>query len=124
MKTEEQIEALAELDGWTYLGQDAEWQKHWIQFPREVISKLSHEEVRKQRVWRLPDYLTCFDAIIPLVQKQALGSEKHEWEFINALNKIICTGFHCVRTTAFTPLAATPDQLCEALLRATGKWKE
>ncbi len=116
MTPESQIKALAELDGWNSLGQDAEMTEHWIQFPREVISRLSYGEIRKQRVWCLPSYLTSYDAIIPLIQKQpknilvriVLGIKKAENDVARMVDW----------------LQLTPSQLCEALLRATGKWED
>ena len=87
MTPESQIKALAELDGWNSLGQDAEMTEHWIQFPREVISRLSYGEIRKQRVWCLPSYLTSYDAIIPLVRKYI---QTHNIDFFNELRDVVC----------------------------------
>lgn len=111
MTQEQQIKALAELDGWTSLGQDAEMIEHWIQFPRDVVSRLSYDEIRKQRRWSLPPYLTSYDAIIPLIQKQDGHTLQRIWWHINQLNHVY-------------KFMVSPAQLCEALLRATGRWTE
>lgn len=61
-----------------------------------------------------PDYLHSYDAIIPLIQKQSQ-------EIQDRLGDIMC------RMDAFKYRwfwQSTTSQLCEALLRATGKWKE
>ena len=56
------------------------------------------------------EYTDSYDAIIPLIQK--LGK-------VGAVSVHVCTWGQCTYT-----MNATPSQLCEALLRATGKWKE
>ena len=90
MKPEEQIKALAELDG-IFLD---EWRP----------------ENRKH--FKIP-YLTSYDAIIPLIQKQSYG-------IIANIHDILCT----TNDTKYFLRDCSPAQLCEALLRATGKWKE
>lgn len=52
----------------------------------------------------IPDYTTSYDAIIPLIQKQSNGV------MLGLLQRI--------------DWKMNPAQLCEALLRATGKWEE
>ena len=54
------------------------------------------------------DDLTSYDAIIPLIQKQEVGVRARVVQ----------------RHPSGVTLMSTPAQLCEALLRATGKWKE
>lgn len=94
MNPEAQIKALAELDGWKCYpaidGSDA----HWI-CPNEWW----HESC--------PSYLTSYDAIIPLIQKQPLEIR----------DRIATKG---------GPISfmATPAQLAEKLLRATNRWTE
>ena len=92
MKLNEQIKALAELDGRMIKWKDGD---HWVEakykdFPDE---------------WYIPssdprNYLTSYDAIIPLIQKH--------WS---------ACGYH-------VSLRDKPIELSEALLRATGKWKD
>ena len=114
MTPEEQIKALAEVDGWTCNPANG--------FCAVVNSVLQTYLCRRSDgTWTgLPDYLTSYDAIIPLIQKL--------WK-----NDVITTDFNVYLTKAmnfpFQPrcieaFEATPSQLCEALLRATNKWKE
>lgn len=109
MKTEVKIKALAELDGWELVntadGVTPEW-KH----ERYCLSVYTEQ---------LPNYLTSYDAIIPLVHKH-INVENCE-AFWNALNKLT-DFFENEGHTGM--LKTTPYQLCEALLRATGKWTE
>lgn len=56
------------------------------------------------------DYLTSYDAIIPLIQKQ-------DWKI---RNKIECKLLDNIGSV----VESTPAQLCEALLRSVGKWKD
>lgn len=84
MNEQDQIKAVAELDRWT--------PPPFVRFPKE------------------PDYLTSYDAIIPVIQKQDIGVQHSisNWMIRNELSW-------------FT---ITPAQLCEALLKAVGKWKD
>lgn len=100
MKDQDQIKALAELDGWKPC------HKHDnLGFPPQLNPNRDCPQCYKP-------YLTSYDAIIPLIQKQSQEVKskvsvmiglKHDWS---------------------AWLSKTPSQLCEALLRATGKWKE
>lgn len=93
MKEELQIKALAELDGWD----------------KEPTPNTSNAwgVIGKKPVWnyryQLPRYLTSYDAIIPLIQKQPLDVIADVMVRVSLHN-------------------TTPAQLAEALLRATGKW--
>jgi len=58
----------------------------------------------------VPPYLTSYDAIIPLIQKQTEDVKSDVVEFLYLMGD--------------RQLERTPAQLCEALLRATGKWIE
>lgn len=98
MTKQEQIKALAELDGieidispynWRWRYKDCSW-----------------------NAFDLPDYLTSYDAIIPLIQKQNDFDLIDLEMWIEDQNKLGLV------------IYATPAQLCEALLRATGKWKQ
>ena len=103
MKPEEQIKALAELDGWTNIHDN----KYGVpasgktppDWKGDGFSSASEDYI-------LPNYLTSYDAIIPVIQKQPLEVRQ--------------------RIAASGPISfmVTPAQLSEALLRATGKWKE
>lgn len=86
----------------------------------------------------LPDYLNSRDAIIPVIEKQDLTEE--QWEvFLRTVvpneadwianNKWwrddlnVCCQSRLPRSYRLLVLA-TPSQLCVALLKSTGKWKE
>ena len=94
MKPELQIKTLAELDDLK-----GEWQG------------LYHVLMYGQW-YPVKDYLTSYDAIIPLIQKQT-GFTMVKIEDWIENNSATAFWYH-----------ATPAQLCEALLRATGKWIE
>lgn len=112
MTPQNQIKALAELDG--------AHQGHWTEY---ATTSASAAEVISGRMWsdsgwtyangqvhsNHPHYLTSYDAILPLIQKQD-GNMRL-----------------CMFNQYFQDVGVykeTPAQLCEALLRATGKWKE
>jgi len=97
MTTEQQIKALAELDGMYYFTADAT--RHYPGFWQNDKGQAFHEL----------HYLTSYDAIIPLIQKQPRDVRK-------AMTQTFPNG-HVSFTT-------TPAQLGEALLRATGRWVE
>lgn len=108
MHPEEQIEALAELDGWTVIHHEGKTACHEEQFTGDKEGSMS--------VF-IPNYLTSYNAIIPLIQKQWKSTNTDEgvrWQFLfwNALMDSECMLFN------------SPAQLCEALLRALGKWKD
>jgi hypothetical protein len=94
MKPEEQIKALAGLDGWKPHADGVGYYKDRHPF---IYGGKS-----------LPFYITSYDAIIPLIQKQSDGIKS------DIVEKLYCMGDR--------QLDRTPAQLCEALLRATGKW--
>lgn len=99
MKEQDQIKAIAELDGWEYNGNN-NWSHH-DEFSCET---------------RDFDYLHSYDAIIPVIQKQSLHVKLAICKFFFDKSKTdLCNMLSIVDTTPF--------QLCEALLRATGKWK-
>ena len=107
MKPEEQIKALAELDGfvlrdkwWTPTSEDVQ------RMPRDMED--GH-----------PLYLTSYDAIIPLIQKQDIEIRR------DVYRNLIRDKSGKIRHTVDIGDAyiSTPSQLCEALLRATENWK-
>lgn len=96
MKPEDQIKELAELDGLVYDNQSPYMSLVWR---------------RGATYQQLPGYLTSYDAIIPLIQKQDEETQRL------LARRLGCSAYRI-------PISVTPAQLCEALLRATGKWKE
>jgi len=105
--TEQQIKALAELDGWT-LAQTKDPKS--IFFGKGFRSRYPFLRTPKWEVANT-SYLTSYDAIIPLIQKQSDDIK----------GKIDMDIFELGYNHSFDP---TPAQLCEALLRATEKWKD
>jgi len=105
MTNEQQIKALAKLDGWSGV------QPNHV--PRETMMGMPPN---CERFELTKPYLTSYDAIIPLVQKQSYEVRN---KIFSSFEKD--TGW---TAQALLMLAATPAQLCEALLRATGKWVE
>lgn len=97
MTPEKQIKALAELDGWTKsLYERRKVPLHKVYGGTEYLKQLC------------PDYLTSYDAIIPLIQKQDRTIK------LRVSLKLIDIDW----------MDATTIQLCEALLRAVNKWEE
>lgn len=104
MTTEEQVRALAELGGFTNI---------CIAYPE---SELVGTKNGKRTI--VPFYLTSYDAIIPLIRKLPLENAGSFWGELNKLTDFFEEEGH---TGVFR---ATPPQLCEALLRSAGKWKD
>jgi len=102
MKPENQIKALAELDGWKpYLYYCAGYEN------------LAFQKGSEQRTINGLLYLISYDAIIPLIQKQ-------KYSVVAFIHDELCN----MNDTKYFLGSATPAQLCEALLRATNKWNE
>jgi hypothetical protein len=79
----------------------------------------------------LKPYLTSRDAIVPVIEKHPLEVKRKVVHIVSDLfysskdekNQWYNGGWH-VDCKAMACLFSTPSQLCEALLRATGKWIE
>lgn len=103
MTPQDQIKSLAELDG----------KQHLHQFEGDPYDrdcyicgyKPPHENHASP-----PDYLHSYDAIIPLIQKQPRMVIDSVWSLLS--------------DDMIEKWQETPAQLSEALLRATGKWKD
>ncbi|MDE2102249.1 MAG: hypothetical protein KGL39_33700 [Patescibacteria group bacterium] len=102
---EQKTKALAELDGWTQGKVDPAW---WSKLWSESFN-YTHATIND-----LPHHSTSYDAIIPLIQKQG--------------DDIILKAIFCINgiysSSGDAELAlwkATPSQLADALLVATGK---
>lgn len=98
MTTEQQLKALAELDGWKF-----EYGFNEHKTGRDSFGYSDNHG----SVLHVPNYLTSYDAIIPLIQRLGKDVGGRVWVLVAELN-----------------LTYTPSQLAEALLRATGKWIE
>lgn len=99
MTEQDQIKALAELAG------ASKEQMDWVikNYPPDYK-------------YHPANYLTSYDAIIPLIQKQ-------DRKILVRIVLGIKTGQNDVARMVDW-LQMTPAQLCEALLRAHGKWKK
>lgn len=106
MKPEQQLKALAELDGLNEcVGMDDAGPVQWKDDFAHVVE--------------LPNYLASYDAIIPLIQKQP---EKIKRLLIQHLTDYETNSGNSCEFVSWYDYS--PGQLCEALLRATGKWVE
>lgn len=105
MKPQDQIKALAELDGCKICTHVPDY---WDRVGTEQDSELYCRECREfLHHMREKPYRTSYDAIIPLIQKQGKA-----WAVSGVTWNMGIT----------YSIEATPAQLCEALLRATGRW--
>ena len=111
MTQQEQIKALAELDGYVWSRDEQGcWAWHNRVTGHYICKTLFAAEFEE------PDYegwidfrdYRSYDAIIPLIQKQSPEIRAEMFE----------------RTNGRVTIMVTPAQLREALLRATGKWIE
>lgn len=96
----QKIKVLAELDGFKCCCKDGKWDESHGDFNCEV-----HGDNTR---W----YLTSYDAIIPLIQKQPPVTAERLWKWIQ-----------CNVTTLY-PYDLTAEQLSDALIKAHGKWEE
>lgn len=134
MTPNEQIKALAELDGWKFekikkyiCGESFQvWKSEyevldtWHETFRDSSSRTGYngrnhpfqtfDDVIKHA--GVKDYLHSYDAIIPLVQKQTMDVKLCIERWLGD------SGGSCFYYDI------TPSQLSEALLRACGKWAE
>lgn len=110
MKSELQIKALAELDG--YFPFWCDLSRLWSWKSKDGRYRNFNQGLSEEHLVKITDYLTSYDAIIPLIQKQ---DGEIRMTVVDYLTDVV--GYGCI-------LDATPAQLCEALLRATNKWSE
>lgn len=129
MTQQEQIKALAELDGFRpALDYNNPRSGFYRCFKRGIVDGWIPEG-------ELPThYLTSYDAIIQLIQKRITSMCWHSFQ--DALGLICAETFSKSEgenhryegdgsyQESWLIFQATPAQLCEALLRATGKWKD
>ena len=101
LTTIDKIKLAAELDGWTELENNKSNTGLIGYRYQHKYAKLTGKEL-------IPNYATSYDAIIPLMQKQSFS--------------IICMMAQWLADTHdIDVLCATPSQLLDALLVATGK---
>ncbi len=102
MTEHEIIKAVAELDGITPI---------WFEGNKAWVAGFTDDSSIDFK-----PYLTSRDAIVPVIEKLGAADQR-----IVAFKLIGCAG--SFEEIARQAMLATPSQLCEALLRATGKWK-
>ena len=108
MKYQDQIKALAELNGWKLLIQNTQGM-NFVKPDGDIATYWASGNQTDM----FHNWLTSYDAIIPLIQKQ---SSEIKWLFVAHLVPQLRPGQF--------QWDATPSQPCEALLRATNKWIE
>lgn len=136
MTNEDKIKAIAELDGpemygvmkrglWyreNAKGYTDDTNKAW-HLTKEEAEKHNYPHDEPVRALLLPfrPYLTSYDAIIPVIEKIIINRDLLQ-KFYDNLgthfpnSRFVDHWFEC--------LTATPEQLSDALLKATGKWME
>ena len=123
MNPQNQIKALAELDGWK---QQEVFESSFADSSKQVSAGTRWtKDDSLVYLRKLPDYLTSYDAIIPLIQKQDVETKRECYRRLHEHLWETDTTTTCRFTVDIGDfINFTPQQLCEALLRATGKWKE
>jgi len=115
MTPTEKIIAIAKLDGWKDNGAGY---YHKDKEVRSLAGDPIDSDQHYEAVEALPNYLNSRDAIVPVIDKH-FTNHTFENDFFDALDKSDPDGF-----VNKSYLFATPLQLSDALLRATGKWKD
>lgn len=118
MNNQEIIKAVADLDGWVFKGFTTR-----IGYPNKSKTGFAQPKAageQRIRPYELPDYLNSRDAIVPVIEKCCSGTTTTWFAFSEGLVKM---GRPYIIEPFVGFIKATPRQLCEALLRATGKWK-
>jgi hypothetical protein len=111
--------AIAEACGWISLGQDAEMQQWWIQMPAEIVRRLSHDEIRRQRRHKLPSYTTDLNAMHEAEKALTEDGCQHYFALLATMT------FQNPRVAVEHWQAhATARQRAEAFLRTIWKWRD
>ena len=117
MKPEDQIKALAEMEGFSSIENCHTGWWGWIKLDIAVKLKwfiYQWDKDRNEVSCRVPNYLTSNDAILPLIQKWVGTNCERRVAFINVLRQVIGG-----KVSDLDLILATPAQLAEALIRAT-----
>ena len=112
MKPELQIKAIAELGGFYFGTTDSDSEECW-----------RYENGKSLPIVQFPDYLNSRDAIVPVIEKQ-MKSYGDELRFWTTCQQVVANGQPTPYSIDYRCIIATPSQLCEALLRATGRYVE
>jgi len=104
MTPDEQIKAVAELDGWMWCEKN---HQDNISEKFSIEKKVWYNPLKDHWLseYELPPYLTSRDAIVPVIEKHWTSDVREIM-----LNR--------------QSVLSTPAQLCEALLRAAGRWTD
>ena len=108
MTPQKQIQILAGADGWKMSQGDVDCQTAHYEICGEPLKESNF----------YPDYLTSYDAIIPLIVKWC-GDDEDRWR-----NFLRTTGLMEKYNPLRDVFKSTPSQLSTALIRAMGKWEE
>lgn len=128
MTNQDQISALAELDEWTQIEDRS--QSLMMSPGFLIVGYPPHAPIigKKEKV---PDYLGSRDAIMNLITKACVSERRTTWGlFVLHFMCVMKPGWFDVQRNEYplkamaVAFVATPRQLCESLLGATGKWKE
>lgn len=107
MSPQEKIIAIAELDGWTEIDIS------------EMGIKPNYPKYPNPAKYRLPNYLISRDAIVSALRNQYKSwTREQEEKFILHLSELVNPN------NEIETILATPSQLSDALLIATGKMKQ
>src|SRR5690349_24709405 len=115
MTDTEIIIEVAKLDGWKYPKDEEANDWTWI----------SNEDTKRHDclLGQLKCYLTSRDAIIPVIEKQLTDDPMVEDRFLTKFNAAV-RSLKPNNKQMMLSIFLTPRQLCIALLKATGRWKE
>lgn len=114
MTPQEQIRAIAELDGWIH-------ETFISQFDRKTVCDRwtrGQKGINAKQTYSIPNYLTSRDTIVSVIEEQDSSTQI----LIAGELYQLCRHLHRDKDVSF--ILATAKHLSEALLRATGKWKE
>ena len=126
--TDEQIVIeVAKLDGWKHCQSNTELCNKWWGGKPIGVSPLNERFNNEEHAfWEIPNYINSRDATVPVIEKWANNNMVDFSNFVCCLRHELKldSEFELVTADIWFCLTATPRQLCIALLRATGKYKE
>lgn len=108
---EQKTRLLAELDGLAPVCRKDTGLWHW-ENPTTRMTRNYAQGISEEHLVAVTNYLTSYDAIIPLIQKLGDEVKSKMWTYLTDTSSKICIW-----------IDATPSQLCDAVLVATGKAK-
>lgn len=121
MTPQDQIKALAELDGCHIAAENSQG-FNLVLKNGDVVTVWNDETVDGDKNRYCEKLRTSYDAIIPLIQKQPKTVREQIAINLWAVHDI--DSDWAEQEAWAQNFLTTPAQLCEALLRATNKWKD